>query len=75
MNLRKGREIHGQALKLRLCSTSNPSVKLKLIELNGTCGELGVGDADKVFYEMPEKDVALTIMHCAEEEMEVRNMS
>ncbi|KAI5679874.1 hypothetical protein M9H77_01101 [Catharanthus roseus] len=59
LNLRKGREIHGQALKLGLCS--NRSVKLKLIELYGKCGELG--DAQRLFDEMPKKDVvALTVM-------------
>lgn len=61
-NLRKGREIHGQALKLGL--GFNRSVKLKLIELYelyGKCGELG--DARKVFDEMPERDVvASTVM-------------
>lgn len=58
-NLKKGREIHGQALKLGL--GLNRYVKLKLMELYGKCGELG--DARKVFDEIPDRDVvALTVM-------------
>lgn len=59
MELKFGREIHGQATKLGLCS--NRSVKLRLIELYGKCREFQ--DAKRVFGEMPERDVvAATVM-------------
>ncbi|PON75135.1 DYW domain containing protein [Parasponia andersonii] len=57
--LKPGREIHGQILKLGLCS--NRSVKMKLIELYGKCGNFQ--DARRMFDEMPEHDVvASTVM-------------
>ncbi|PON65938.1 DYW domain containing protein [Trema orientale] len=57
--LKPGREIHGQIIKLGLCS--NRSVKMKLIELYGKCGNFQ--DARRVFDEMPEHDVvASTVM-------------
>ncbi|KAL5562232.1 hypothetical protein UlMin_031979 [Ulmus minor] len=57
--LKYGREIHGQAIKLGFCS--NRSVRMKLIEFYGKCGEFE--DAQRVFDEMPEGDVvASTIM-------------
>ncbi|KAK6145172.1 hypothetical protein DH2020_021992 [Rehmannia glutinosa] len=59
LDLRMGREIHGQGLKLGLCS--NRQVKLKLMELYGKCGEFD--DMKKVFDEMPKTDVvAATVM-------------
>ncbi|KAK6940428.1 DYW domain [Dillenia turbinata] len=51
--LKEGREVHGRVLKLGL--SSNRSVKLKLLELYGKCGEFN--DAKKVFDKMPEQDV------------------
>lgn len=57
--LREGREIHGQVLKLGL--RSDRSIRLKLVEFYGKCGEFG--DAVQVFEEMPECDVvASTVM-------------
>ncbi|GMN50185.1 hypothetical protein TIFTF001_019345 [Ficus carica] len=57
--LKPGREVHGQVIKLGLCS--NRSVKMKLMELYGKCGELE--DARRMFDEMPEHDVvASTVM-------------
>ncbi|XP_057488446.1 putative pentatricopeptide repeat-containing protein At5g59200, chloroplastic [Actinidia eriantha] len=57
--LTEGREIHAQALKLNLSSIR--SVRMKLVELYGKCGEFG--DAWQVFDEMPERNfVASTVM-------------
>ncbi|THF96694.1 hypothetical protein TEA_017375 [Camellia sinensis var. sinensis] len=59
LGLKEGREIHAQALKLSL--SSSRSVRMKLVELYGKCGEFE--DAWLVFDEMPERDiVALTVM-------------
>lgn len=59
LDVKFGREIHGQVLKLGLCS--NRSVKLKLIEFYGKCGEFQ--DAMRTLDEMPERDVvASTVM-------------
>ncbi|XP_030498890.2 putative pentatricopeptide repeat-containing protein At5g59200, chloroplastic [Cannabis sativa] len=59
LGLKQGREIHGQVIKLGL--SSNRSVKMKLIEVYGKCGEFV--DARQVFDEMPEQDlVASTIL-------------
>ncbi|RVX23255.1 putative pentatricopeptide repeat-containing protein, chloroplastic [Vitis vinifera] len=56
--LREGREVHSRALKLGL--SSNRLVRLRIMELYGKCGELG--DARRVFEEMPEDVVASTVM-------------
>ncbi|KAI3461786.1 hypothetical protein Pfo_018449 [Paulownia fortunei] len=55
-DLRMGKEIHAQGLKLGLCS--NRLVKLKLMELYGKCGEFG--DMKRVLDEMPKGDVVAT---------------
>ncbi|XP_058102443.1 putative pentatricopeptide repeat-containing protein At5g59200, chloroplastic [Magnolia sinica] len=52
-DLNAGREIHGRVLKLQL--RSNRSVRMKLIEFYGKCGEFA--DARQVFSEFPERDV------------------
>ncbi|KAL2488374.1 putative pentatricopeptide repeat-containing protein [Forsythia ovata] len=58
-DLRTGRGIHAQATKLGLCS--NRSIKLKLLEFYGKCGEFE--NMKSVFDEMPNRDfVALTVM-------------
>ena len=56
--LREGREVHSRALKLGF--SSNRLVRLRIMELYGKCGELG--DARRVFEEMPEDVVASTVM-------------
>ncbi|PIN03293.1 hypothetical protein CDL12_24181 [Handroanthus impetiginosus] len=62
LDLRMGKEIHAQALKLELCT--NRQVKLKLIEFYGKCGEFE--DMMRVFDGMPERDVvAITVMMSA----------
>ncbi|KAK4408727.1 putative pentatricopeptide repeat-containing protein, chloroplastic [Sesamum angolense] len=59
LDLKMGKQIHAQGLKLGLCS--NRQVMLKLIELYGKCGEFD--DMKRVFDEMPERDVvAMTVM-------------
>ncbi|KAK4483000.1 hypothetical protein RD792_010176 [Penstemon davidsonii] len=59
LDLRMGREVHTQAIKLGFCS--NRSVRLKLMELYGKNREFE--DMKRVFDEMPERDVvALTVM-------------
>ncbi|KAK4482996.1 hypothetical protein RD792_010171 [Penstemon davidsonii] len=59
LDLRMGREVHTQAIKLGFCS--NRSVGLKLMELYGKNREFE--DMKRVFDEMPERDVvALTVM-------------
>ncbi|CAI9770696.1 unnamed protein product [Fraxinus pennsylvanica] len=58
-DLRTGRGIHAQCAKLGLCS--NRSVKLKLLEFYGKCGEFE--NMKRVFDEMLDRDiVALTVM-------------
>ncbi|KAJ0112126.1 hypothetical protein Patl1_03135 [Pistacia atlantica] len=56
----EGKQVHSQVLKLGL--SSNRSVRLKLIEFYGKCGEFK--DVIKLFDGMPERDdlVALTVM-------------
>ncbi|KAL0436670.1 UNVERIFIED_CONTAM: Pentatricopeptide repeat-containing protein, chloroplastic [Sesamum radiatum] len=53
-----GKQIHAQGLKLGLCS--NRQAMLKLIELYGKCGEFD--DMKRVFDQMPEDVVAMTVM-------------
>lgn len=57
-DMRTGRGVHAQSAKLGLCS--NRSVKLKLLEFNGKCGEFE--NRKRVFDEMPRDIVALTVM-------------
>ncbi|KAM1660824.1 hypothetical protein COP2_003838 [Malus domestica] len=57
--LEEGRGIHAQVLKLGL--SSNRSVRMKLLDLYGKCGEFE--HARRVFDEMPDRDVvASTVM-------------
>jgi len=57
--LEEGKQVHGQALKLRL--SSNRLIRMKLMELYGKCGEFE--NAQQVYAEMPEGDVvASTVM-------------
>lgn len=57
--LKESREIHGRVLKLGL--GSNRSIRMKLLEAYGMCGEFKA--ARKLFDEMPEDDVvASTVM-------------
>ncbi|KAL5998055.1 hypothetical protein ACLOJK_008989 [Asimina triloba] len=53
LDLNAGREIHGRVLKLQLGSVR--SVRMKLIELYGKCGEFA--DALQIFGEFPQRDV------------------
>ncbi|CAN6688392.1 unnamed protein product [Malus baccata var. baccata] len=57
--LEEGRGVHAQVLKLGL--SSNRSVRMKLLDLYGKCGEFEY--ARRMFDEMPDKDVvASTVM-------------
>ncbi|KAM1212098.1 hypothetical protein PS1_003702 [Malus domestica] len=57
--LEEGRGVHAQVLKLGL--SSNRSVRMKLLNLYGKCGEFE--HARRVFDEMPDRDVvASTVM-------------
>ncbi|KAF5174991.1 Pentatricopeptide repeat-containing protein [Thalictrum thalictroides] len=59
--LREGKQVHSQILKLKL--GNNRSIRMKLMELYGKCGEFE--DARRVFDEMPKGDVAAsTVMIC-----------
>ncbi|GAB4830368.1 hypothetical protein Ancab_020005 [Ancistrocladus abbreviatus] len=53
MDLKVGKGVHGQALKLGI--SLERSISLKLVELYGNCGK--IDDATRVFEEMPEGDV------------------